>query len=94
MCYYLPSPWPQGIPTPALEHNRSSQPAHQILHLNLNQILGISEKLELIFQPKVNRKIQTEMLSSLWESLLYTEEQKGYYIVQNIGRSSGELVSM
>ena len=50
MCYYLPSPWPQGIPTPALEHNRSCQPALQILHLNFNQILGILEKeLELIF---------------------------------------------
>ena len=46
MCYYLPSAWPQGIPTPAL----SSQPALQIFHLNFNQILGILEKeLELIF---------------------------------------------
>ena len=86
MCYYLPLPWPQGIPAPGLEHNRSSHPALQILHLNFNQILGISEKLGLIFQPKVNRKIQTKMLSSLWESLSQTEEQKGYYIVQKIER--------
>ena len=53
MCYYLPSPWLQGIPTPGLEHNRSSQTlqtALQILHLNFNQILGILEKeLQLIF---------------------------------------------
>ena len=81
MCYYLPSPWPQGIPTAALEHNRSSQPTLQILHLNFNQILGISEKLELHFQPKVNRKVQTEKLSSLWELPSHTEEQKGYYII-------------
>ena len=81
MCYYLLSPWPQGIPTAALEHNRSSQPTLQILHLNFNQILGISEKLELTFQPKVNRKVQTEKLSSLWESPSNTEEQKGYYII-------------
>ena len=86
MCYYLPSPWPQGIPTPALKHNRSSHPTHQILHLNFNEILGISEKLELIFQPKVNRKVQTEMLSSLWELPSHTEEQKGYYIIQKIAR--------
>ena len=59
MCYYLPSPWLQGIPTPGLEHNRSSQTASQILHLNFNQIL---EKLELIFQPKVYRKDQTEII--------------------------------
>ena len=59
MCYYLPSAWPQGIPTPGLEHNQSSQPASQILHLNFNQIL---EKLELIFQPKVYRKDQTEII--------------------------------
>ena len=81
MCYYLPSPWPQGIPTPGLEHNQSSHPTLQILHLNFNQILGISEKLELTFQPKVNRKVQTEKLSSLWESPSNTEEQKGYYII-------------
>ena len=86
MCYYLPSPWPQGIPTPALEHNRSFQPALQILHLNFSQILGISEKLELIFQPKGNRNVQTEMLSSLWESPSHTEEQKGYYIIQKTAR--------
>ena len=50
MFYYLPLPWPQGIPTPAPEHNRSSQTALQILHLNFNQILGILEKeLQLIF---------------------------------------------
>ena len=50
MCYYLLSPWPQGIPTPALEHNWSRQTALQILHLNFNQILGILEKeLQLIF---------------------------------------------
>ena len=50
MCYYLLSPWPQGIPTPGLEHNRSSQTALQILHLNFNQIFGILEKeLQLIF---------------------------------------------
>ena len=76
MCYYLPSAWPQGIPTPALEHNRSSHPALQILHLNFNQIVGISEKLALIFQPKVNRKVQTEMLSSLWESLSHQKSRK------------------
>ena len=50
MCYYLPSAWPQGIPTPALEHNSSSQRALQIFHLNFTQILVILEKeLELIF---------------------------------------------
>ena len=49
MCYYLPSPWPQGIPTPALEHNWSSQPTPKIFHRNFNQILGISEKFEFIF---------------------------------------------
>ena len=50
MCYYPPSAWPQGIPTPGLEHNRSSQTALQILHLNFNQILEILEKeLQLIF---------------------------------------------
>ena len=81
MCYYLPLPWPQGIPKPGLEHNRSSHLTLQILHLNFNQILGISEKLELTFQPKVNRKVQTEKLSSLWESPSNTEEQKGYYII-------------
>ena len=74
MFYYLPLPWPQGIPTPALEH------------LNFNQILGISEKLELIFQPKVRSKVQTEMLFSLWESPSHTEEQKGYYIIQKTAR--------
>ena len=50
MCYYLLSPWPQGIPIPALEHNWSRKPAFPIFHLNFNQILGILEKeLELIF---------------------------------------------
>ena len=83
MCYYLPSAWPQGNPTPALKHNRSSQPASQILHLDFNQIL---EKLELIFQPQVYSKDQTEMLFSLWESSSHTKEQKGYYIIQEIVR--------
>ena len=81
MCYYLPSPWLQGIPTPGLEHNRSSQTASQILHLNFNQILGILEKeLQLIFQPKVHRKDQTEILFSQRRLLIDPYRRAGIFL--------------